>query len=70
MFLMGILEKAGLVVASAQNVAPGSAAPAPAAVVIQTRVVSIKELVTPGPTHLAGPKGFIHGSGGRGGELW
>lgn len=56
--LMSLLEKTGLVVASAKNVAPGEH-PKPQEVQITTaRVVSIKDLMQPAGAVLSGPRGF------------
>jgi hypothetical protein len=54
-FLMTILEKSGLVVAKAA--APGKAEPEKV-VITTARVVSLRELVQPEGTQMAGPKGF------------
>lgn len=56
-FLMTILQKAGLVVSEASNVAPGQH-PKPADVKIEKRTISIKDLLGPQAAVVSGPKGF------------
>lgn len=56
-FLFKILEKSGLYVATAANVAPGQKPPAEV-VITKTRVVSIRELAGGETATVSGPKGF------------
>ncbi|MCE9583777.1 MAG: hypothetical protein K8T20_14945 [Planctomycetes bacterium] len=55
--LMKVLEKTGLYVATASNVAPGEKPPAQVQITT-TRVISIRELLGPQPETVTGPKGF------------
>ena len=55
-FLMKMMEKAGLVVASAPNATPGQKVAE--IQITRTRVVSLREIVAPEVTQVSGPKGF------------
>lgn len=55
-FLMKMMEKAGLVVASAPDATPGQKVSE--IQITRTRVVSLREIVAPEVTQVSGPKGF------------